>query len=154
MRNNASEAVLMTGTVDTVKFWTAILANSLEASLRGNGTPADVSVQTLTYEIPIAGNPHARRFAEVRVTLDERDNSGSIKVSKGAELLRWQSETKTICDCCAFGNTWYSRRICSELMGPSDSKKWCRKYRFKGAAAATPHPSSAYPLVASAAEHS
>ena len=128
--NNSRKA--LNGNIESIKYYANLLNAVFGGAIKNGKDNPDSLVIIESHSIPIMGNPQHPKSVTMKVELDRRDNTGSIHLDGGHELLEWQVRTKSLCNSCDKIRTILGILGCVEMLEPSNtSVKSCKKYRFK-----------------------
>jgi len=139
-----NEEKVFEGDLDAMKWLGELLADLWSAKAK-NGEHNDDAiktmaggiesqVKTLTYELPIMGNPETGQpIVKMRVKLDERpDGKSTIKIKNGAAgLMSWEAKTKSLCFVCLHKRKIFDELGCFKASHPSSHKKVCKAFTLK-----------------------
>lgn len=124
---------VLRGDIESIKYYASIINQVFGGKVNRVKNPTLDSLLTVeSHSIPIMGNPLHPKSVIMKVKLDRRNNTGSIHLDGGYEMLEWQVRTKSLCNSCANIKTLLGIMYCSEMLEPNNiNVKSCRKYRFK-----------------------
>lgn len=134
MQNHVNGKMKVEGDLDAVRFWAGLLVDVWGAQARKPEPDTESRLRTVSYDIPIMGNPKAgAKTVVLKVVEDEREGKGVLKIEGGGEYLQWQAKAKYLCSCCQHLDWIGTSLVCNRLFSPSKHKKSCEGYKYKEA---------------------
>lgn len=133
MQNHTNGRMPVKGSLDAIHFWAEQIIALHGAKLKEDLDNTESALRTLTYEIPIMGNPKTgSKSVTMKVIEDAREGTAELKIEAGSEYLIWQAKTPSLCLCCYWLDWFGEMMVCNKLKPhPSRHKRVCDGYKYK-----------------------